>query len=179
MLRSTVPGFEQCDNEAAVNETTLAKWEQDYASQNKGQPLYDFFPTVASRLSKSFLRLTWRLMAYVTGHGRCFNAWLKKTGRRSEECICSSALGNREESARHILFECTLYRELREPLLNGTPVGCDWPQFARHLVSSKERCQLFLNFRAKALDLRKRKGVRSLFRSRFVKSRTLQTSSSI
>ena len=48
-----------------------------YQQLKKNQTIYDFFPTVMDRLVKHWFRPTWLTLAFITGHGRLFEAWLQ------------------------------------------------------------------------------------------------------
>ncbi|XP_026322558.1 uncharacterized protein LOC113232137 [Hyposmocoma kahamanoa] len=97
-----------------------------------GQELHSFFPDISVRLSSTWVVPNYVVSQLLTGHG-CFRALLRRmTLCDSTSCPC----GEPSKSRDHVLWECKLYTEPRNTLLNSLERAAFDPAHVLTLVAS-------------------------------------------
>lgn len=124
-----------------VMREVVSRWQDRWTSSEKGRELWQFLPDVEQRLSYGWIEPDYEVSQILTGHGN-FNSRLHEmTLRDSPICPCEEAAETRD----HILWECKLYAEERDQMLDGWSRSWEGPVYHQELVNSREG---FLRLRA-------------------------------
>lgn len=115
-------GGERKKKKTEILSDVVSVWQTRWAASGNGRELYSFFPDIASRLVRRWVEPDYVTSQILTGHG-CFRGRLYgMTLCDTPSCYC----GHDSETRDHILWECDLYREERNSMLDGierTKVG--------------------------------------------------------
>jgi ribonuclease HI len=116
-------------------------WNTRWQSSQTGSSTRKYFPTVYDRMIvKKTFTPSYYLTQFITNHGK-FSNYLYRFKLRSDSFCphCKGIIGE----AEHIIYECPVYQEHRERLMEITESNrIDWPCTQRQLIS----CQLFKAF---------------------------------
>lgn len=95
-----------------LDERATEMWQQRWNESTKGRVTFQFIPIVGQPMSDDFDPTTYTLFL-LTGHGS-MNEYLEAHTRTTEsaECLCGAG----SENWRHILMDCFLYDDLRDPV---------------------------------------------------------------
>lgn len=108
-------------------------WEDRWERETRGETLRRFFPDVKSRILATWVAPDHETSQLLTGHG-CFNERLNALGLVNDRgCEC----GNESEDLHHVLWECTLYEDIRKRMLDEIVRLEEGPVYYRDLVSSE------------------------------------------
>ncbi|CAB3240749.1 unnamed protein product [Arctia plantaginis] len=119
----------------------IDEWPQRWDESSKGRHLYQFFPSVRERLSRIWLEVDLCVAQFLTGHGNFKSKLYPFKLVESPLCQCSTPNSHYEQSAHHILWECSLWYNERNIMLNSLQVTSGAVYYG-DLVSTR------VNFRA-------------------------------
>lgn len=129
----------------------VAQWQERWSTSDKGRELSQFFPDVEMRLSAGWVEPDYAVSQILTGHGS-FNSRLHAmTLSESPVCPCGEA----DETRDHALWECQLYEEERQQMLNDWNRNEIGPVYHQEMVNSAEGFRRLRAFAHKRLDIRK------------------------
>lgn len=97
----------------------MAEWQQRWDESSKGRHLYQFFPSVRERMSRTWLEVDHCVAQFLTGHGNFKSKLHSFKLVDSPLCQCSTPDSIYEQSAHHILWECSLWYNDRNVMLNS------------------------------------------------------------
>ena len=105
-----------------LEDTSVEICQREWETTNKGRITKDYFPKVAERLHAK-IHLTQNFKTMVTGHGD-IKAYLHRFKIiEAQNCLC----GNDNQTAEHILLECSILKEDRERLIAAVAKEDNWP----------------------------------------------------
>ena len=105
-----------------LEDTNVEIWQREWDTTNKGRITKDYFPKVAETLHAN-IHLTQNFTAMITGH-RNIKAYLHRF-KIIEAPNCP--YGHDNQTAEHILLECTILKEERERLIVAVAKADNWP----------------------------------------------------
>lgn len=97
----------------------LSEWQCRWDNSIKGRHLYQFFPSVRERLARTWLEVDHCVAQFLTGHGNFKSKLFSFKLVPSPFCQCSTSDCEYEQSAHHILWECTLWQNERNIMLDS------------------------------------------------------------
>jgi len=93
---------------------TKNKWELMWNSTTKASQTKLFFPTISDRLAIKYLKPSFRITQFLSGHGD-FGSYLKRFHLSvSDLCECQQSI----ETPIHVIFECILYEYMNQKDIN-------------------------------------------------------------
>jgi hypothetical protein len=96
-----------------MREITINEWENLWSAITKGEITKKIFPTIKSRI-KAHIEHSFMITQFLGGYGR-FNSYLERFKiQENTQCLCEKAI----ETVWHIIFECDMYINRRQPLIN-------------------------------------------------------------
>lgn len=105
-----------------VWEDLLSEWQSRWDNSIKGRHLHLFFPSVGDRLAKTWLEVDHCVAQFLTGHGNFKSKLYSFKLVPSPLCQCSTSNCEFEQSAHHILWECILWQNERNIMLDSVQV---------------------------------------------------------
>lgn len=117
----------------------IDEWQQRWDSSSKGRHLYQFFPSIRDRLAKPWLGVDHCVAQFLTGHGNFRSKLFSFKLVESPFCTCSTS--EHEQTAHHIIWECNLWHNERNVMLNSLQLTSGVVYY-EDLVSNR------INFRA-------------------------------
>lgn len=100
----------------------LDEWQCRWDNSIKGRHLYQYFPSVRDRLCKPWLEVDHCVAQFLTGHGNFKSKLFSFKLVPSPLCQCSRPECEYEQSAHHILWECSLWQRDRDIMLDNMQV---------------------------------------------------------
>ena len=97
-------------------------WQREWETTNKGRITKDYFPKVAERLHAKIYP-TQNFTTMVTGHGNIKTYLYRFKIIEAPNCSC----GKDNQTAEHILLECTILKVDRERLIAALAKADNWP----------------------------------------------------
>lgn len=137
-----VRGEEAARRRRAIESDVRAEWQRRWDEVEKGRELYAFFPDVAERLDMDHVEPDYQVSQLLTGHG-CFRKRLNDM-RLCESRMCEC--GWAEEDRHHVLWDCPLYKVMRDRMLDGISGLCTGPVYYAELVQDAECFGLLREF---------------------------------
>lgn len=97
----------------------INEWQDRWSNTTKGRHLYNFFPCVRERLSKPWLEVDHCVSQFLTSHGNFKSKLFSFKLVPSPLCDCSVDGDEHEQTAHHILWECSLWQAERNVMLDN------------------------------------------------------------
>jgi ribonuclease HI len=113
-----------------LNEVITQKWQTDWDNCTKAAITKEFFPNVRDRL-KMNISINPNFTAMVTGHGRT-RAYLHRF-RLIDSAMCPC--NKEEQTADHLIHQCTLLHTNRELLRKSVQQSGNWPASKEELIT--------------------------------------------
>lgn len=132
----------------------VSLWQIRWNDSEDGRELYSFFPDINERLKQHWVAPDYVVSQMLTGHG-CFRAKLHKF-KLSDNPSCPC--GAESETRDHVLWDCPLYDDERNVMLNSLNKSRIGPTYHCDLVADENNFKLFRTFAHKWHE--KRKSVR-------------------
>lgn len=115
-----------------INEEVLNTWQERWDRSANGRELFCFFPSVHDRLKEKWVEPDYVISQILTGHG-CFRKRLSDMQLNdSPTCMC----GYSEETRDHVLWECDLYTQDREEMMNSIEHTSIGPAYHVSLINT-------------------------------------------
>ena len=125
-----------------ISEQLVAEWQMEWDASDKGRITHHYIPRIDERL-RIRLGLDGYVVQVLTGHGNFAAKLCSFNLAVSDRCLCGQ-----EETGEHVLWECTLYDEVRQ----------EYPELAQvpreAIVYSKPHFKKFQNL-VKSILIRK------------------------
>ena len=131
--------------QADVWEELLSEWQCRWDNSIKGRHLYQFFPSVRERLARTWLEVDHCVAQFLTGHGNFKSKLFSFKLVASPLCQCSTSDCEYEQSAHHILWECILWQNERNIMLDSVQVTSGVVYYA-DLVETRTNFRAFKRF---------------------------------
>lgn len=128
-----------------VNDLLLSEWQLRWDTSLKGRHLYQFFPSVRSRISKRWLEVDHCVSQFLTGHGNFKSKLFSFKLVSTPFCDCSMNDIKYEQTAHHILWECDLWKHERMTMLNSLTCKSGTIYYM-DLVETRENFRAFKRF---------------------------------
>lgn len=93
----------------------VARWQDRWSTSSNGRDLHSFFPDVQARVKYGWIEPDYVVSQLLTGHGNFRKRLHGMALSNDPSCFCGSA----DETRDHILWECEMYREEREEMLDN------------------------------------------------------------
>lgn len=91
------------------------QWQERWDGSDDGRDLHRFFPSVKNRLKAKWVEPDHVTSQMLTGHG-CFRGRLRDMALSPDgSCFC----GVSDEYRDHVLWDCAIYSEERQTMLDG------------------------------------------------------------
>lgn len=117
-----------------VRAEVVARWQEHWRSSTNGRELYSFFPDVEARLQYVWVEPDYVVSQILTGHGNFRSRLHAMSLNDTPICYCERA----RETRDHVLWECELYAEERDEMLQDWSRKEIGPVFHHEMVSSKD-----------------------------------------
>lgn len=128
-----------------VYEGLLDEWQNRWDSSSKGRHLYNFFTSVRERLKKKWLEIDHCVSQFLTGHGNFKSKLHSFTLVPSPLCECSTPDHPYDQTAHHILWECEVWVNERNTMLDSLNVISGVPYYG-DLVANQNNYKSFKRF---------------------------------
>jgi hypothetical protein len=125
-----------------VSEITLAEWQKRWDGARTGRLTYQFLPDVAERMKRAYLRFDHYSVQLITGHGQLRGKLAML--RLRDDPMCSCGLG--DQTAEHILWECSIMEDARIAMLDGMVVSDPQPIWYGNVCESETNFRCFQGF---------------------------------
>ncbi|KAJ8912170.1 hypothetical protein NQ315_006135 [Exocentrus adspersus] len=90
-------------------ETSIDKWQEQWASSTKGRWTYVLIPDLKEWTKRGHGEVSYQVAQFLTGHGN-FKAFLSKIGKaEDEQCIYCDG----RDTAEHTIYECIRWEAYR------------------------------------------------------------------
>lgn len=111
------------DADIDIESELIHEWQIKWDNSSKGRQLYNFFPSIESRLKKHWLYVDHCTSQFLTGHGN-FKAKLHSMNLvASPFCECSTPGCRTEQTAHHILWECPRWADDRDSMIKSLKIS--------------------------------------------------------
>lgn len=128
-----------------VYDLLISEWQTRWDISIKGRHLYKFFPSIRDRLKMHWLFVDHCVAQFLTGHGNFRSKLYSFKLVPSPLCNCSNSVNEFEQTAHHILWECELWRQERNTMLNSLEVTSG-AVYYMDLVASRSNFRAFRSF---------------------------------
>ncbi|CAH2101187.1 unnamed protein product [Euphydryas editha] len=126
-------GGERKTKKNEILSDVVSAWQTRWTASGDGRELYSFFPDIASRLERRWVKPDYVLSQIFTGHG-CFRGRLHRmTLCDTPSCYC----GHDSETRDHILWECNLYEDERKAMIDGIEWAKVGPVYFEDLTATE------------------------------------------
>ena len=126
-----------------LKEESIHHWEREWSNTINGNLTKSYFPSVQSRLQKKLV-LNHNLTAFVTGHGKFAEYFVRFKIKTDPNCVCKQ---KSVQTVDHILWECELLESERDDFQKSVrKPGGQWPIDESELMNSHLKdFQKFIN----------------------------------
>jgi hypothetical protein len=126
----------------ATRARVVEEWQHRWNESPVGLLTKKFLPTISDRLKMKWMRCSYWMTQFLTGHG-AFNAYLHRFGfRELPDCPC----GEDDQTSEHLLWWCPLLAEERTTLHDEIELESDRPPTHTDLLSSAANLRAFKRF---------------------------------
>lgn len=109
---------------------SIKKWQKEWQNCTKALTTKQFFPSVEERLKKK-IKITQKVAAMLTGHGRT-RAYLHRFKiRDNAQCVCQQG----DQTVDHLLYDCSLLEAQRRILIKKVTKNGQWPTNKHELIT--------------------------------------------
>lgn len=108
--------------ESEICNELLNEWQTRWDNSIKGRHLYQYFPSIRDRLSKTWLEIDHCVSQFLTGHGNFKCKLFSFKLVESPACPCSVLGCEYDQTAHHILWECGLWQNERTIMLDSMQI---------------------------------------------------------
>ena len=135
---TTISGIEYDPNSASEKElkdrlktSQEAEHQTRWQQETRGRATYEFFPTVKERQEAPWIKPSYYVTQFLSGHGN-FRAKLRKFSLvPSDLCRCGQ-----QDTSRHTFYECPAFEEIRGRYRAETEeLGIPWPISAKNSIT--------------------------------------------